>query len=480
MKATVGKVSKALALPWTRYRVGTATLAVIAGAAASTLWFYRQPPDQKRVTPSRTRVAVNLEVSDPLGARIPSVTVTLEDDGSRQSGQTDREGYILFPDVACEKPVVFNLAATGFRKKRAEIRLNCGEVLATQKLTMEGDGIGARGLLQELEPVIGRTDTVHPSRVASQESVTPETGSPHLVAPLTGPASGNHAPQPVPTRGLAIIAAASPIVAPPSEPRAGTSKFNPKEGLTYVWIPPGTFTMGCSPGDPECRVNEQPAHPVTITKGFWMGQTDVTVGALKRYRSATGKPALPTSDSMGRNNLNEANESDSMPIVFVTWDEARDFCVWSGGRLPTEAEWEYAARAGSSAARYGNLDEIAWYGDNSGRQRIDSAGIWNTDQKNHAKRLFENGNLPHPAGQKQPNGWNLYDMLGNVQQWTSDWYTDQLPNASIDPTGPASGGRRALRGGSWDTFPSYVRVSARGSAEPGRRLDGIGVRCVGE
>lgn len=114
-----------------------------------------------------------------------------------------------------------------------------------------------------------------------------------------------------------------------------------------------------------------------------------------------------------------------MPAVIVTWDEARSYCEWSGGRLPTEAEWEYTARAGNPSARYGDLDAIAWYADNGGKQRIHSAQIWRTDQPNYGKRLFGNGNGPHPVGQKQPNGWNLYDMLGNVWQWTADWYDGQ-------------------------------------------------------
>lgn len=263
-------------------------------------------------------------------------------------------------------------------------------------------------------------------------------------------------------------------------PRPGQVKVNQLTGQRYVWIPPGRFSMGCSPEDTECFDNEKPAHEVTLTKGFWLGQTPVTVGAWKRYRIAMVKAALPTSDSLGKN-LNEAGRDDNMPVVIVTWDQAESFCAWSGGRLPTEAEWEYAARAGNPSARYGDLDVIAWYADNAGKQRIDSAQIGRTDHTNYGKRLFENGNAPHPVGQKQPNGWNLYDMLGNVWQWTADWYDGQYYSRqdNQDPLGPPSGKERTQHGGSWKGDPRTVRVSSRGWGAPEDRDSDTGLRCVG-
>ena len=285
----------------------------------------------------------------------------------------------------------------------------------------------------------------------------------------------------------ALLCAFSAGAQSPIQPKPGEAKVDPKNGLTYVWIPPGSFTMGCSPGEVECLGDQKPAHQVTITNGFWMGQTDVTVGAWKRYRSATGKPALPTGidseghlefgDAVGRNN--EASGNDKMPVVFVTWDEAREFCEWSGGRLPTEAEWEYAARAGSSAARYGNLDAIAWYGDNSGRQQIDATGIMSTDMGHYAKRLEDNANGPHPVGEKRPNGWNLYDMLGNVWQWTNDWYGERFYVVSEprDPQGPPEGTLRTMRGGSWAGLPAHVSAAGRLWSLPVGRASFVGFRC---
>jgi sulfatase modifying factor 1 len=229
---------------------------------------------------------------------------------------------------------------------------------------------------------------------------------------------------------------------------AGAVTENPRDGLKYVRIPPGTFQMGCSPGDNGCENNEKPSHQVSITKAFWIGQTEVTVGAYKRFEEASGRQMPHAPD------FNNARTNDNLPIVNVTWDEASAYCMWVGGRLPTEAEWEYAARGGSTEARYGNLDDIAWYDGNSGQRR-------------------------HEVARKRFNGFGVYDLLGNVWEWVNDWYDEQYyrHGPSQDPSGPSSGQDRVLRGGSWVSNPRNVRVSVRGWSDPAGR-NNAGFRCA--
>jgi formylglycine-generating enzyme required for sulfatase activity len=171
-----------------------------------------------------------------------------------------------------------------------------------------------------------------------------------------------------------------------------------------------------------------------------------------------------------------------MPIVDVTWEEAQEYCRWVEGRLPTEAEWEYAARAGERDSRYGPLDEIAWYADNSGAQRLDSTRIWG-DQKNYPQRLKANGNGMHEVGQKRANAWGLYDMLGNLWEWVNDWYDAHYYQNSptADPPGPAHGINRVVRSGSWAHYEKDLRLSTRVGVPPGSRgAHGHGFRCVSQ
>jgi len=271
---------------------------------------------------------------------------------------------------------------------------------------------------------------------------------------------------------LACVVGAQPGAKP------GGKKVNPKDGLTYVWIPPGSFTMGCSTRDLECHDAEKPAHRVTLTRGYWLGQTAVTVGAYKRYAHASGK-AMPPEPRFIDRDLNPGWREEQQPIVNVTWDEAGAYCAASAGRLPTEAEFEYAARAGTNGPRYGTAGEIAWYADNSGDRLIDAAKIRREDEANFGRRINENKDRLRPVGQKQPNAFNLYDMLGNVYEWTADWHTDYAAAPTSDPHGPPTGKFRVVRGGNWNSDIRDLRVSVREWFIPSLRNLGIGFRCAG-
>ena len=195
--------------------------------------------------------------------------------------------------------------------------------------------------------------------------------------------------------------------------------------------------MGCSPGDSDCLDNEKPLRTVTISKGFWMGQTPVTQEAYENV--------------MGKNPSHF--KGAQRPVEGVTWDDANEYCRRAGGRLPTEAEWEYGARAGTSGARYGDLERIGWYEGNSPGET-------------------------KPVRRLQSNPWGLYDMLGNVWEWTRDWYEGYDSAEANDPAGPATGEERVLRGGAWLIHSPDVRVSYRGRNRPSYRSNFFGFRCA--
>jgi formylglycine-generating enzyme required for sulfatase activity len=243
----------------------------------------------------------------------------------------------------------------------------------------------------------------------------------------------------------------------------------------YVWIPPGSFRMGCSAGDKECYDTEKPAHAVTITKEFWIGQTEVTQSAykrvtgsypsqseVKRKQEAAKTAAEPPRDPSGpppppppppRPDF----RGQWLPAESMTWEEARAYCSAVGMRLPTEAEWEYAARGGKATARDGPPDTIAWHWDNS-------------------------EGTTHNVAQKKPNGYGLYDMVGNVEEWVADWFDEKsyASSPATDPKGPPSGEDRTVRGGSWLVAAQSVRVTFRYGQAPGDGDYSVGFRCAGD
>ncbi len=218
--------------------------------------------------------------------------------------------------------------------------------------------------------------------------------------------------------------------------------------------------MGCADADPACRASAQPRHTVTITRLFSMMTTEVTVTQFRRYADATGS-RMPRQPGW--------NERDH-PVVNVMWGELRDFCRWVGGRLPTEAEWEYAARAGHHYT-------YPW-----GDQFYPAPGVLAGGGANAIMRVGRDiWRETAPVGSFPPNGYGLYDMTGNVWEWVHDWYWARAYAASPaeDPRGAAEGTERVLRGGGWDNHPANLRVSLRLSRSPtGRHNLYYGGRCA--
>ncbi|MFN9458229.1 MAG: SUMF1/EgtB/PvdO family nonheme iron enzyme [Acidobacteriota bacterium] len=278
---------------------------------------------------------------------------------------------------------------------------------------------------------------------------------------------------PAVSRSAPAPAAEEPPLPPAPAGQPGQVRENAKDGLRLAWIPAGSFRMGCSEGDPQCTPDERPAHTVTLSRGFWMNTTEVTVGAYRKFVAATER-AMPAEAPA----FNPEWANAALPMTRVSRADAQAYCRWSGGRLPTEAQWEYATRAGTTTPRYGELEAVAWYGDNAGRERIDTERIAQEQRGQFNVILGKNGNQPHAAATKAPNAFGLYDLLGNVWEWTADWHDSYAAGAATDPTGPADGEKRVLRGGSWTFFGSQVRASARLKVSENLQTDYAGFRCI--
>ena len=229
--------------------------------------------------------------------------------------------------------------------------------------------------------------------------------------------------------------------------------------MKLVRIEAGKFTMGSPETEEDRSKAEGPQHQVAITRPFYMGATEVTQSQFKAVMSTQPWDALTYAKAGG---VDDA-------ASYITWDEATAFCAALSKktgrtvRLPTEAEWEYACRAGTTTVySFGDeaskLGDYAWYNDNA-RDK---------DEK-----------YPHPVSAKKPNAWGLYDMHGNVWEWCDDWYADSYANADTrDPKGAADGKCRVLRGGSWGGVPRGCRAASRGWCAPDGRGYDSGFRVV--
>ncbi len=246
----------------------------------------------------------------------------------------------------------------------------------------------------------------------------------------------------------------------------------PRLDMKFVYVSPGSFMMGTKDG---CSY-ERPVHRVTISKGYWIGKYEVT---QTEYQAIMGtKPSY----FKGSNN----------PVEEVSWNDAVKFCEkltdrerkagrlpeGYAYRLPTEAEWEYAARGGSKSRSYkysgsNDLDRVAWYYENSGDSRLDDSS-WSAD------KLKSNNCRTHEVGTKSGNELGIYDMSGNVREWCNDyWNEDEYYSSSrTDPLGPGTGSHRVYRGGSWNINPFSCRAANRFLGSPGRRNWDLGFRVV--
>ena len=265
-------------------------------------------------------------------------------------------------------------------------------------------------------------------------------------------------------QSTAVSASSSPSSASSSGAAVETITV---KGVSFnmVRVDGGTFTMGAtSERGSDADSNEKPAHQVTLST-YSIGETEVTQALWQAV--------------MGFNP--SYHKGDNLPVEQVSWEDCQTFIqklnqqTGRRFRLPTEAEWEYAARGGNKSRGYkysgsNNLDDVAWYWENSGDKRL--SDNWEPD------KITKNNCRTHDVKTKQANELGLYDMSGNVYEWCQDWEANYGSGSQTDPKGPSSGSYRVDRGGSWSGFFVFCRVSIRDSHSPGSANNSLGFRLA--
>ena len=278
----------------------------------------------------------------------------------------------------------------------------------------------------------------------------------YVVTRLIQPA----AQPPLATRSASTLMPATPptttsnaTLLPSSALVAGSLQTRTIDGMPMVYVPGGTFMMGSDSGDND----EKPMHPVTLD-GFWIDRTEVT-SAQYAQCVATGRCDAPAQrNAHTRNSYYENSQFADFPVVYVDWNAANKYCTWAGGQLPTEAQWEYAAR-GPNASIY----------------------PWGNDSPSDTLLNYDNkiGDTSQVDVYPQGDSWvGALDLAGNVWEWVNDWYGPYRGSSQTNPTGPASGDKRVLRGGSWYDGADDVRSAYRFDITPDGRDDNFGFRCA--
>jgi len=270
-------------------------------------------------------------------------------------------------------------------------------------------------------------------------------------------------------RALPYLLIVTSILVIPQVGQSTEKSFSNSIGMEFVMIPAGTFLMGSPENDRDAPANEKPRHQVTISKPFWLGKYEVTQA---QWEAVMGSNPYTLDRSNPYYNMPGMAARITRPThpATVSWNDAQDFIrqlnQTEGSaryRLPTEAEWEYAARAGTvTAYSFGDddkqLERYAWYGGN-----------------------FVTGGS-HPVGQKPQNPWGLHDIHGNAWEWVQDWYDPgyYARSPASDPPGPATGTEHVVRGGSWHSTGNGWRSAFRRAYDPDYRGISIGLRLVRE
>ena len=264
---------------------------------------------------------------------------------------------------------------------------------------------------------------------------------------------------------IKVLREPPPVVASKPEPQpikppaltAGQLRELKRDLLTYAWIPPGEAELGCVASDGDCEAAERTRRQIRVKEGFWITRGEVSIRAFERFARETSHP-LPK-----RSQTNAEGQQAANPVAGVSWEDAQKYCAWAGGRLPTFSEWEYATRGGAAGMVY------PW----GNRLTRDQANYHGRDKKSRDK--WDESNSA-PGGSFDPNGFNLFDVVGNVREWVAE---DSLyPANAANPPGPATTGQHYLRGGDFAGSLKALRLSAFEMRPAEERDNRTGFRCL--
>ena len=309
-----------------------------------------------------------------------------------------------------------------------------------------------------------------PAMLASGLGTLAAVGKPTQTPSPTPTAT--ESPSPIPTTPATPTATptATPPPMPPAAAKAKDTWVSPLDGMTLAYIPAGQYLIGSLDSDPNAWISEKPQHKVELS-GYWMDKTLVTNAMYAKCVQAGACPEHKIDISYTRDSYYSNAKFANYPVIYVTWNDAQTYCAWAGRILPTEAQWEVSAR-GSDGRKFpwGNSPPSC----NLLNYAVSLSMNFGGSSTTCTGDTTDVGKYPQGA-----SPYGLLDMAGNVWEWVADWLgPNYLVEPHVNPTGPASGDLRVIRGGYYFTDAKYVRATMRVGHDPTDATDFIGFRCA--